>query len=516
MGTRLTNGGNGQDHKAKPSTPIIVVTGIILASYSLFFLFQISTEFNVRQMILQESTTQQEQVILQIASDLEEGNRGNDLSLQMEQTLSTAPELVYDDKIEDIGVIDESGYFVWNIERTKIGSDLMTPSDIFSKIASTRNGEIEADRGVGKPVSIVHRIDGSEYLMSIMPISNLYSNSQQPNGSEANGEGNTLYLVASTPLSVLLDEIDNILFGQRIQNFSLVAGVSLVTIIMTFFMNRNIRLNKEVKKHAMELEESNKLIRTQQMAMERANSELRKLDEMKDNFISVASHELKNPIQPILLCSELAKRGEMEKEKALDIVLVNARKLRQLASDILDVSKIDSGNFSCIIGKVRINEMVSELVKSSVLVGSSNVKLEISIDQDVEIDGDRVRLFQVFSNLISNAAKFTPEGVIRLETKTFLERNRVEIAVRDTGTGIPDEILLSLFSKFASYSADQRNRHGSGLGLYIAKAITDAHDGEISAHNNSPERGATFTVSLSIKHGSPHEVTVDAVTRSQV
>jgi len=501
-----------KNHEDKTRASIGFIVAIILVTYSLFFIFQISTELNARAMILKESTRQQEALVLQIAGDLAAANGGADTVLQMSEIVSNPIPFAYDDRIGNIGMIDEAGVYVWNSDPIFIDSKFMSPDEIFLQAGENKDAPNQAEEVQAKSrlTSIVHRIDGSEYLTSIIPVP--YSdpeNKLQDNQPMERRDGHTLYVVISTPLAVFLDEINDILFGQRIQTFSLVAGISLITVLMTFFLQRSIRLKSEANNHVAKLEESNRLIMTQQTAMAQANNELKKLDELKDNFISIASHELKNPIQPILLCSELAKKGAMDKDKALDIVLTNARRLRQLSTDILDVSKIDSGNFTCILGRVRINEMVSELVKSAALVGNPNLKLEISIDQDIEIDGDKVRLFQVFSNLIGNAVKFTVEGCVRIETKTFPDRNMVEVSVSDTGTGIPDEMLPTLFNKFVSYSADQRNRHGSGLGLYIAKAIVDAHRGQISAQNNITGRGATFTVSLPIRH--PEDVAISAL-----
>lgn len=508
---------NDIGHVKHANAPVILVVIIIVASYSLFFAFQVRTELDVRAMVLQQSQQQQERIVLQLAQSIGGLSDKEDLGARMEVLVPSALHLMSDDSVENIALIDSTGLYLWTSDPTGAGPALASPADVTSTIGGaigTRDAQAQP-RSIEQPLTLVQRIEGSEYLTTIIMIPIKNSEGAESVNNDVTSMNGALYLVASTPLSVFLDEIDDILYGQRMQNFSLVAGVSLMTIIMTFFMNRNLRLKKEARNYAHELEESNKMIMDQRLALEHANNGLVKLDKMKDNFISIASHELKNPIQPILLCSELAKKGEMDKDKALDIILFNGRRLRQLASDILDVSKIDSGSFSCIMGKVRINEVMSELVKSTSLVGISTIKLEISIDQDVEIDGDKIRLYQVFSNLVSNASKFTTEGVIQIQTKTLASRNILEISISDTGSGIPEEILPNLFGKFVSFSDDQRNRHGSGLGLYIAKAIVNAHHGEIVAKNNSPSKGATFTVSIPITHGIKTDYLTDRAVHPQ-
>jgi signal transduction histidine kinase len=275
---------------------------------------------------------------------------------------------------------------------------------------------------------------------------------------------------------------------------------------MVFVMNRNIRLGKDITLRALELEKSNKTIQSQQAELEQANVELKKLDKLKDEFISIASHELKNPIQPILLTAELGKRGKIKEDQAFDTILQNAKRLRQLASDILDASKIESQNLTCIMGKVGIRDLVSEAAKAAAMTAGSNIRIDVSIDQDVDIEGDRMRLLQVFSNLLNNAIKFTAEGYIRIQTRTY--QDKIEINITDTGTGIPADILPNLFGKFVSSSSDQRNRHGSGLGLYIVKAIITAHKGEVTAQNNE-DRGSTFTISLPMGDDNSSSITID-------
>ncbi|HKX81177.1 MAG TPA: histidine kinase dimerization/phospho-acceptor domain-containing protein, partial [Nitrososphaera sp.] len=171
--------------------------------------------------------------------------------------------------------------------------------------------------------------------------------------------------------------IGETLFAQRIQTFSLLAGTSLITIILALFLSKNLRLDREVKARTGELEQSNLLIGKQKQELELANRQLKQVDVLKDQFISVASHELKNPIQPILMYTELAKRGNVSPEKALDGIAVEAKRLKKLANDILDVSMIESGGLKYNIEKVRLKGLVDDVASSAQVSAPEGVKVEV-------------------------------------------------------------------------------------------------------------------------------------------
>jgi signal transduction histidine kinase len=113
------------------------------------------------------------------------------------------------------------------------------------------------------------------------------------------------------------------------------------------------------------------------------------------------------------------------------------------------------------------------------------------------IDADRSRITQVITNLVGNAIKFTSKGSIKVESRAYPDKNRLEIKISDTGGGIPIDILPRLFEKFVTKDHGEGNKKGSGLGLYISKAIVTAHNGELTATNN-PEGGAAFLISMPI------------------
>jgi len=235
--------------------------------------------------------------------------------------------------------------------------------------------------------------------------------------------------------------------------------------------------------------------------VEKINEELKKREQLKNEFIAIASHELRTPIQPILGFALLAKKGKISHDAAWDGVLKEARRLQQLANDILDVSRIESGELIYKMEKVSVNNLLNSVGESERADLAKDVTLEIITDEgmkDLEVELDRSRITQVLVNIVGNAIKFTQRGNIRIKGKTYLDKNRIEIIISDTGDGIPEFVLPKLFGKFVTKSVGERNKHGTGLGLFISKAIVTAHGGEIVAHNNIGG-GATFSISLPIE-----------------
>ena len=221
-------------------------------------------------------------------------------------------------------------------------------------------------------------------------------------------------------------------------------------------------------------------------------------DKAQKEFISVASHEIRSPIQPILSYADLAKKGHISQDEAWTAVLTQARRLQHLSNDILYVTRIEGGDLTYIIKRVKINAVILEVVDAAKVNLRENVLMETKLDKEIEIEGDKDRITQVLTNVIGNAVKFTKQGHIRVETHVLAAKNRIEISVSDTAGGIPNDILPKLFGKFVTKPVGSEVQHGTGLGLFISKAIVTAHKGEISAYDND-EGGATFTITLPIR-----------------
>jgi signal transduction histidine kinase len=222
-------------------------------------------------------------------------------------------------------------------------------------------------------------------------------------------------------------------------------------------------------------------------------------DSMQKEFLGIASHELRSPIQPILSYADLANKGDLPYEQAMQKIFTNALRLQNLANDILDVAKIEAGQLNCVMRQVSLNGVIIEAVDAIRDNLRKEVGLEVQLlERDIEIELDKDRIAQVLTNILGNALKFTKKGKIKIETSLSSENDLIGIRISDTGGGVPEEILPRLFEKFATRDVEHSAKQGTGLGLYISKAIIKGHNGKISAFNNL-EAGATFVISLPIE-----------------
>ena len=287
-------------------------------------------------------------------------------------------------------------------------------------------------------------------------------------------------------LAILTDESTSRI--ETNERDSLIGQIIIVTVVgaiaafLGFFINQ---INKDLKKE----------VDSKTIDLKKANEKLKKLDEMKDEFIGIASHELKSPLQPILGFAELAKSGDIDQKEAWDGVTELANKLQDLANAVLDVSKIESNRLKLQIEKIPINDSIMETINELKIKLKIGVKIHESLDENADIEVDKIRFGQVIRNLLDNAIKFTPIGTIIVSTKVIQDKNKVIITISDSGLGIPKEIFPNIFEKFVTKGKSSQS--GTGLGLFLCKGIIEAHGGKITARNNQ-EKGATFEFSLPI------------------
>jgi signal transduction histidine kinase len=251
----------------------------------------------------------------------------------------------------------------------------------------------------------------------------------------------------------------------------------------------------------------NRLVKERTKELEIANEQLRIQEKMQKEFINIAAHELRTPIQPILglsqyLSSKLVK--DTEHHQLLDIIVRNAKRLQRLTENILDVTRIESQSLRLNKQKFVLNDLVSSITEEyKNEIGDDNNKNNIKLlynpvedNNSIIVEADRHRITQVISNLMDNAIKFTKEegGIVSINIKKEEEEENdswVIVSIKDTGSGIDPEIMPRLFTKFTSKSFK-----GTGLGLFISKGIIEAHGGKIWAENNIDGKGATFGFSL--------------------
>jgi two-component system, OmpR family, sensor histidine kinase VicK len=230
---------------------------------------------------------------------------------------------------------------------------------------------------------------------------------------------------------------------------------------------------------------------------------LKESEKLKDDFVNIAAHELRAPIQPILGLTQIVRSriNDSQEQQLLDTVLRNAKRLQRLTQDILDVSRIESKSLDLKKELFNLNEMILNAIGDYNRVSKeqdTNLKLEfIGPKEGIFIEADKSRINQVISNLLSNAIKFTKEGTIT--TAVVPNNNEIIVSVNDTGSGVDSEVLPKLFKRFVTTTT--KSKTGTGLGLFISKNIIEAHGGKIWGKNNYPAgKGATFGFSLPLQN----------------
>lgn len=268
------------------------------------------------------------------------------------------------------------------------------------------------------------------------------------------------------------------------------------------------RTNAQLSSQSEDLRRINEELSAKNTELSDANEKLQKLDKMKTDFILVAAHELRTPIQPIMGSVKLAEKGLLSNEQAWKTIVDEVKRLSDVASYILDVGKIESGSISYDMKPLSVSQLIEMISSSSTGFASPDgiISIKMDLDEDVKIVGDKKRLLQAFANIIDNAAKFAKNGTITIHTGNDFEKGAVEIRITDDGPGIPQEILPMLFNKFVTKTKE--NERGTGLGLFITKAIVEAHGGYIEAANNVGGKGATFTVAFPIHKRETPSMTV--------
>ncbi|MGB2753857.1 MAG: ATP-binding protein, partial [Phycisphaerae bacterium] len=260
------------------------------------------------------------------------------------------------------------------------------------------------------------------------------------------------------------------------------------------------RLEKEVADRTRQLAEKAAELESKNLALARANEELLSLDAMKDEFVSVASHELRTPLMAMqgalsLLAEGEAKQETGETQEFIALCYRNTNRLITLVEELLDLGNLDSGRVHMRPRTMRLAEVVGDVVQSlRVMAQERALELTADVPADLVVWADADRTAQVLTNLVSNGLKFTREGGVHVtacEAGAFLE-----IAVADTGVGIPVEVQPIIFDRFIQVHAPAtRNASGVGLGLAIAKMLVERQGGEISVES-TPGRGSTFHFTL--------------------
>jgi signal transduction histidine kinase len=267
-------------------------------------------------------------------------------------------------------------------------------------------------------------------------------------------------------------------------------------------LERSIRYALQQRRSEAELERK---VQERTEALEKANSALKDADRRKDEFLATLAHELRNPLAPIRNALEIMRMGGSRPEavdRARDIVERQVGHMVRLINDLLDVSRITRGKLALTVEKVGIAEVVEAAVETSKpLLDEAQVGFRQTVAEGaLYVRGDRVRLAQVFANLLNNAAKYTePGGTVTLTAGR--EGNAAVVCVRDTGVGIPPDVLPNVFELFTQVDRNlNRAQGGLGIGLALVNQIVRLHGGSVSARSDGVGKGAEFIVRLPLEN----------------
>lgn len=433
----------------------------------------------------------------------------------------------------DVNLIDRDGTALYNQNDELVGKNYFSnevQSLLFTKYIPANHKDtfnaIMRD-------SIAGNSGTAEYSSSGVPLILAYTPVMFDQGSGNRQHAISLHLTLPKAF-----ESDIALLIDQQRNFSTIvpAAIGAVSIAIALMILRwNFKLEHTVKERTAKLEAANKQLEAKEQAQR--------------EFINIAAHELRTPIQPILglsniireRISNLAKQlQKMEKEylyketqdaslailtrsdsihkssssaflspsveeivPMADMINRNARRLEKLTNNLLDLSRIENNkHVELSKEKFDLRQMIENVINDmrTAIVGKNIlIRFEPKVKEEASsfmIEGDRERIFEVISNLLSNAIKFTQQGevVVVLDEKD----GQTIVSFRDTGSGIAPQIYPNLFTKFTTSS-----EKGIGLGLFIAKSIIEAHGGRIWAENNIDGKGATFTFSLPMPKTAP-------------
>ena len=294
----------------------------------------------------------------------------------------------------------------------------------------------------------------------------------------------------------LASSLEDLVTQQR--NFSILAMLIIVTSALGIFFvitywNKGLR--KVVYIQTKELQETTK--------------KLSYHDKLQKEFIDIAAHEFRTPIQSVLSYSEMIHTNLKNFDQYFDRIIRNAKRLEKLTEDVLDVSRIEGRNLQLTKSYFDLNHTIRQVIEDH-QKEALDKEIKISFDSKnvtTTIHADEARLQQVIDNLLSNAINFTNKGNIivssfrgtedtngKIDDSNNSDKESIVVEIKDTGAGINPEMVPRLFEKFAT-----RSISGTGLGLYISKSIIDSHGGRIWAYNNKDGKGATFTFMLPVE-----------------
>lgn len=390
--------------------------------------------------------------------------------------------------MSNVGLMDKNGIILYARNQSLVGKNYESnefqatvPDEVKSEYMGILTRSLEAYPGAE---DITY--NGTTTTISFQPI---------------NVDGNHIWTLFLGSPHNLATDVGIIIDQQKNLSSQIVIIIALIAVgIAVLILSWNKRLERAVRDRTLELKAANESLSEANRLLAGTNEQLQTHDRMQKEFINIAARELRTPILPILSEAEFLSRKfqphknriQIEEEQIRSIIL-NAKRLDRLASDILDVTRIESRTLNLSVENFDIDDLIRHAIREANerLLFEEEKKIELLYEAfHCIICADKGRLFQVITNLIDNAVKFTDQGKVSITVTRIAKK--IEVEIKDTGSGINSQIMPKLFSKFVTTS-----ENGTGLGLFISKNIIEAHGGIIWAENNTG-KGATFKFRIPI------------------
>ena len=435
----------------------------------------------------------------------------------------------------EIGFLDRDGTIIYSPNQTFIGKDYFGAEfQSFMKTSLKDNAE-KLNNILRKALVAESGVDEFSFENSTTTIA--YQSVIVPGSPGQENRIGTLFITVPHTLAA---DVTSLITTQNLVNFAIIFAIVSISIIVAIILIRWNRILKNV------VYQKTSQLRDSILKLEKANEVLQSHDKMQKEFINVAAHELRTPTQAISGNLELIEMiylpsiletsinqdeitREFEnlvgnKDKLAEFRLAvlstyrNSQRLEKLVNDILDTSRIESNSLDLHKESFNLNEKIENVIKDisnkthKYKEPNNPIKIGFEPQQDpINVFADKIRIFEVLSNLLNNAIKFSNDKPITISARKVKKNNKhfpssdkenrdvqdikdaeiVIVSVIDRGNGIDREILPRLFTKFAT-----KSNQGTGLGLYIAKNIIEAHGGQIWAQDNADGKGTTFLFSL--------------------
>lgn len=270
--------------------------------------------------------------------------------------------------------------------------------------------------------------------------------------------------------------------------------------LLGFVVAFGILLIKSVLKEVEQKERIEKLAKD----LEAANERLKELDQLKSEFVSMATHQIRGPLTTIKGYASMILQGDLgavpeHLKGTINTIFESSNALTVVVGDFLDISRIEQGRMKYDFTVFDLSKLVQGVGEElAPVVERKGLRIQLQIEPDIIVHADAGKVRQVVGNLIDNAVKYTPQGSVKVKVMRIDGKARLEVS--DTGVGIKPETLPKLFQKFSrAEDASKANILGTGLGLYVAKKLIEAQSGTIWAESEGERKGSTFFVELPIK-----------------